>query len=72
MRLIAFIMHSADTRQILGHIEVDTEPSRITPAPGLLWDDCDARVGEGWQIGPDWDLAVQPASAGEGDQRING
>src|SRR5450830_190557 len=32
MRLIAFITHSADIRQILEHIGVDCEPPHITPA----------------------------------------
>ena len=34
MRLIAFITHSTDIRQILNHIGVDAEPPRITPARG--------------------------------------
>jgi hypothetical protein len=39
MRIIAFITYSADIRQILDHIGVETEPPRITPARGPpLWD----------------------------------
>ena len=34
MRLIAFITHSADIRQILDHIGVASEPPHITPARG--------------------------------------
>jgi hypothetical protein len=43
-----------------------------------LWDDCDAQTDDwaqtddGTQIEPaDWDLAAQPASDFEVDQRIN-
>jgi hypothetical protein len=72
MRIIAFITHSADIRQILEHIGVDSEPPHITPARGPpLWDECDAQVGEGSQIEPDWDFAAQPAPDYEVDQRIN-
>jgi len=47
MRLSAFITHSADIRQILEHIWVDSEPPHITPVRGPpLWDECDAQVGE--------------------------
>lgn len=47
MRIIAFITHSADIRQILDHIGADSEPPRITPARGPpLWDGADA-PGEG-------------------------
>ncbi len=35
MRIIAFVTHSTDIRQILEHIGVDAEPPRITPARGL-------------------------------------
>jgi hypothetical protein len=39
MRVIAFITHSADIRQILEHIGAETEPPRIAPARGPpLWD----------------------------------
>jgi hypothetical protein len=73
MRLIAFITHSADIRQILEHIGVDSEPPHITPARGPpLWDDCgDAQMGEGVEVEADWDLAAQPAPDYEVDQRIN-
>ena len=38
MRLIAFITHSADIRQILDHIGVDSQPPHIAPARGPpLW-----------------------------------
>ncbi len=77
MRLIAFINHSADIRQILDHIWADPEPPRITPARGpLLWDDdCDAQRDDGVQSEPDWatdwDGAAQRAPDYEVDQRIN-
>jgi hypothetical protein len=72
MRIIAFITHSADIRQILDHIGADCEPPRIAPARGPpLWDDCDAQAAEGSQIGPDWDLVAQPAPDYEVDQRIH-
>jgi hypothetical protein len=71
MRIIAFITQSADIRQILDHIGVESEPPKISPARGPpLWGDCDAQQGEGSQIGPDWDLAAQPAPDYEMDQRI--
>ena len=72
MRLIAFITHSADIRQILNHIGVESDPPHISPARGpLLWEDCDAQVDDGVPSEPDWDLAVQPAPDYEVDQRIN-
>jgi hypothetical protein len=73
MRIIAFITHSADIRNILAHIGVESEPPQIFPARGPpLWEDCgDAQLGEGAQIGPYWDLATQPASDYEVDQRVN-
>jgi hypothetical protein len=76
MRIIAFITHSADIRQILEHIGADSEPPRIAPARGPpLWDDCDAQMGEGAGGEPDWvtdwDGAVQPAPDYEVDQRVN-
>ena len=71
MRIIAFITHSADIRQILDHIGVESEPPKISPARGPpLWGDCDAQQGEGTQVEPDWDLAAQPAPDYEMDQRI--
>jgi hypothetical protein len=72
MRIIAFITQSADIRQILDHIGVDSELPHISPARGPpLWDDCDALVGEETQIEPDWDMQAQPAPDYEVDQRIN-
>jgi hypothetical protein len=72
MRIIAFITHSADIRRILEHIGVESQPPHIVPARGPpLWDECDAHSGEGTQIGPDWDLAAQPAPDYEVDQRVN-
>lgn len=72
MRLIAFITHSADIRQILDHIGVDSQPPHIAPAHGPpLWEGCDAQVDDAVQIEPDWGLAAQPASDYEVDQRIN-
>jgi hypothetical protein len=72
MRIIAFIAHSADIRQILDHIGADSEPLRIAPARGPpLWDDCDALAAVGTQIGPHWDLVAQPAPDYEVEQRIH-
>ena len=72
MRLIAFITHSADIRQILDHIGVESEPPHITPARGPpLWAGCDAPEDDGVQGEPDWDLAVQPAPDFEVDQRVS-
>ena len=72
MRIIAFITHSADIRQILEHIGVAPEPAHISSARGPpLREDCDAQVGEGTQIEPDWDLAAQPAPEFDVDQRVN-
>ena len=44
-----------------------------TPARGpALWEDCgDAQMVDVAQIEPDWDLAAQPASDYEVDQRVN-
>jgi hypothetical protein len=74
MRIIAFITHSADIRQILDHIGVDSEPPRLSQARGPpLWDGCDtdAQRGEAAQVNPDWDMAAQPAPDYEVDQRIS-
>lgn len=72
MRLIAFITHSVDIRQILNHIGVESDPPHISPARGPpLREDCDAQVGDGVPSEPDWDLAVQPAPDHEVDQRVN-
>ena len=71
MRLIAFITHRADIRQILDHIGSDSEPRHISTARGPpLWDDGDAQVGEGADGEPNWDMAAQPAPD-EVDQRVN-
>jgi hypothetical protein len=72
MRIIAFITHGADIRQILNHIGVDAEPPRITPASGPpLWDGCDAQMGDGVEVEPDWDEAAQVAPDFEVDLRIS-
>jgi hypothetical protein len=73
MRIIAFITHRADIRHILDHIGAESQPPPIAPACGSpLWEDCcDAQVGEGTQIEPDWDWAAQPAPDYEVDQRVN-
>ena len=47
MRIIAFITHSAEIRQILDHIRVDCEPPRLSPARGPpLWEGSDTQRGE--------------------------
>jgi hypothetical protein len=62
MRLIAFITLSADIRQILDYIGVDSQPPHITPARGPpLWDECDAQISDEVEVEPDWDMAAQPA-----------
>ena len=72
MRIIAFVTHGADIRQILNHIGVDAEPPRITPARGPpLWDGADVQADEGVEPAPDWDEAAQPAPDFEVDQRIS-
>jgi hypothetical protein len=76
MRLIAFITHSADIRQILDHIGVDSQPPHISPAHGPpLWVDCDAQMGDVVEGQPDWatdwDGVAQPAPDYEVDQRVN-
>ncbi len=72
MRIIAFITHSTDIRHMLDHIGVQSEPPNIAPVRGPpLWDDCDAQMAEAAQIEPSWDLASEPASHYEMDQRIN-
>ena len=45
-----------------------TSPRRAGPP---LWDECDAQMGEGVEIVPDWDLAAQPAPDFDAGQRIN-
>ena len=72
MRLIAFITEGVQIRRVLDHIGVDSEPPRITPARGPpLWEDCDAQIGDGARVEPDWDLAAQPAPDLDVDQRVN-
>ena len=72
MRLIAFITDGAEVRQILEYIGVDAQAPRISPARGPpLWDDCDAPVGEGVGVQPDWAMAAQAAPDYEVDQRTN-
>ena len=62
MRIVAFITHSADIRQILDHIGVESEPPHIAPARGPpLRDECDAYADEASHIDPDCDFAAQPA-----------
>ena len=47
-------------------------PAAIAPARGpALWDDCDAQMGQGVQIEPQWDLAAQAAPAFDADQRVH-
>jgi hypothetical protein len=72
MRIIAFITHSADIRQMLDHIGVQAEPPNISPARvPPLWEDFDARGGEGAQVEPDWDMVGQPAPDYEVDRQVN-
>jgi len=71
------ITHNADIGHLLDHIGVDSEPPHISPARGPpLWDGCDAQIGEGVEIEPDWATdwreAAQPAPDFDVDQRING
>ena len=76
LRLIAFITHSADIRQILNHIGVESEPPHISPARGPpLWEGCEAQVDDGVQSEPDWEthweMAAQPAPDYEVDRQVN-
>jgi hypothetical protein len=72
MRIIAFITHSTDIRQMLAHIGVPAEPPCISPPrEPPLWEDCDAQVGAGGAGEPDWDLAGQPAHDYEVDRLGN-
>jgi hypothetical protein len=72
MRIIAFITRSAVIAQILDHIGADSELSHIAPARGSpLLEECDAQVGEGAAVEPDWDLAAQATDGFEVDQRVN-
>jgi hypothetical protein len=72
MRVIAFITHSANICHILDHIGVEPEPPRITLARGPpLWGGCDAPMGDGVEVEPDWHAAAQPAPGFEVDQRVS-
>lgn len=72
MRLIAFITQSADIRQILNQLWVESEPPNITPARGpALWDEFGAHDDEGVQPAPSWDDAAQVAPDFKLDQRVN-
>ena len=71
MRIIAFITHSADIRQILDHRGVQAEPPNIARGPPLCDDHGEAQAGEGAQGEPDWDLAGQPAPDYEVDRQVN-
>ena len=72
MGIIAFITHSPDIRQVLEHIGVEPEPPRFSPARGPpLWQGCDAQLGEGAAVEPDWDLAAQATPDFKVHQRVN-
>jgi hypothetical protein len=72
MRIIAFITHSVDIRQMLDHIGVDSEPPRLSPARGPpLWD-AGAQVCADGHAEPDWVLVGQPAPDYKVDQRVIG
>jgi hypothetical protein len=60
MRIIAFITHRADIRQILDHIGVESEPPHISPARGPpLWEDGgDAQMDDGVQTEPDPEMSL--------------
>ena len=71
MSIIAFITHSADIRQMFGHIGVQAQPSNIASARGPpLWKDCDAQMSEGVESEPDWNMAKQRVPDYELDQGI--
>ena len=71
MRLIAFITEGTQTRKILDHVGVDSEPPHIAPVRGPpLWDDSDTQTDDGAQIPVHRDPA-QPAPDDEEDQRVN-
>jgi hypothetical protein len=71
MRLIAFITNGAEVRKILQHIGVDCEAPHITPARGPpLWEECDAQMGDGFEVEPDWDMVAQPAPDYEIDRQV--
>ena len=77
MRRIAFITEGVQIKKILEHIGVDSQAAGISPARGPpLWDECDAQIGQGVEVEPDWvsdwDEAAQPAPDCEIDRRVNG
>jgi Putative transposase len=58
--------------ELIERIAALVPPQRIAPARGPpLWQDCGAQVGEATKIGPDWDLAAQPAADYEVDRLVN-
>ena len=71
MRIIAFIIFSADIQKILEHIGAEPEAPRITPARGPpLWDDCGAQdMGECVETLPERDMASQSPPDYPDDQR---
>ena len=71
MRLIAFITHRADIRQILDHIGAHSGPRISAWHVDRRWDDCAAQMDDGAQSEPQWDLAAQPAPDYEVDQRVD-
>ena len=69
MRLTAFITEGAQSKRILQHIGVNSEPPHV--------DGCgDAQMGDGVEAEPDWatdwDGAAQPAPDFDVGQRVNG
>ena len=76
MRPIAFVTAGTQIKKTLEHIGVDPEPPHTTPyiAPARgppLCEDCHAKVDDGAQLKPDWDLVAQPAPDYCADQRIS-
>jgi hypothetical protein len=72
MRIIAFIAHSANIRQMLDHLGVQAEPPNISPSRGpSLREDCEVQIGEGVEVEPGWDLVAQSAPDFDVDQRVN-
>lgn len=61
MRIIAYITHSAEIRQMREYIGVETESPRIAPPSGSpLWDECDTlqlQMGNGVDVTPHLDKA---------------
>ena len=73
MRIIAFITHRADIRQILDPIGVDSRPTHISPARGPpLWAGCNAQMDDGAQIEPDWAADMRPAALANQRMRLFG